>query len=337
MYMVSHFYAQIFEAGKMFKMPRWSARNPLGIIALFISLIYGMSALLLGTSVGDLQKDNEDLLVYFVVVFPVMVLIVFGWLVSRHHKKLYGPGDFQSDQGFLDANAYSNPASLGERLGREIEEEIGDRIENNEDVEGGEEVENDEKMRTDIPPVGRIEDDNVDEQKNSSNKQTVNYVNKSRNQLIREAYVAETLVFQDLQNVLNGSVKREVAVPIKGGLKLFARVDGIVESKNEITIVDVRYVRMESTSVERRVRESVNNLIEYGDYLGSECGSEKKVQYLCVVVLGADAENLSDNRMTNMRKLAIRRGVEVKYYTLSYLLNKYGLPSDSFSNSDMCG
>ena len=36
-----------------------AARNPLGIIALFISLIYGMSALLLGTSVDSL--DGFDL------------------------------------------------------------------------------------------------------------------------------------------------------------------------------------------------------------------------------------------------------------------------------------
>ena len=43
------------------KFPNWSARNPLGIIALFISLIYGMSALLLGTSVDSLAMFNQTL------------------------------------------------------------------------------------------------------------------------------------------------------------------------------------------------------------------------------------------------------------------------------------
>ena len=76
-----------------FKLPSWSARNPLGIIALFISLIYGMSAVLLGTSVKNLSSANQTILVYFIVVFPFVVLGVFGWLVSRHHTKLYGPAD----------------------------------------------------------------------------------------------------------------------------------------------------------------------------------------------------------------------------------------------------
>src|SRR5262245_17829050 len=86
-----------------FKLPTWSARNPLGIIALFISLIYGMSALLLGTSVSSLLPANQTVLVYFIVVFPFVVLSVFGWLVSRHHTKLYGPADYRTDKGFLDA------------------------------------------------------------------------------------------------------------------------------------------------------------------------------------------------------------------------------------------
>jgi hypothetical protein len=69
-----------------FKLPSWSARNPLGIIALFISLIYGMSALLLGTSAKNLSLENQTKLVYFIVGFPFVVLSVFGWLVSRHHR-----------------------------------------------------------------------------------------------------------------------------------------------------------------------------------------------------------------------------------------------------------
>ena len=77
-----------------FSLPKWGARNPLGIVALFISLIYGMSALLLGFSITHLSANNQTILVLFVVSFPFVVLAVFGWLVSRHHMKLYGPSDY---------------------------------------------------------------------------------------------------------------------------------------------------------------------------------------------------------------------------------------------------
>ncbi|MEJ8827105.1 hypothetical protein WKW80_34815 [Variovorax humicola] len=75
------------------------ARNPLGIIALFIVLIYGVAALTLGIS--SLEPDERRPMVWFLVLFPVLVLLTFGWLVSCHHEKLYGPGDYKSDESFL--------------------------------------------------------------------------------------------------------------------------------------------------------------------------------------------------------------------------------------------
>ena len=76
------------------------ARNPLGIIALFIVLIYGFASLVVGFS-QNLQPDERLPIVWFLVLFPVIVLVVFGWLVSSHHEKLYAPKDFSSDEAFV--------------------------------------------------------------------------------------------------------------------------------------------------------------------------------------------------------------------------------------------
>lgn len=78
------------------------AKNPLGIIALFIVLIYGFAALLLGMTADTLTDDMKLPLVWFLVVFPVMVLCVFTWLVAKHHAKLYGPGDFVDQKDFVE-------------------------------------------------------------------------------------------------------------------------------------------------------------------------------------------------------------------------------------------
>lgn len=76
------------------------ARNPLGIIALFIVLVYGFAALV--TTLNDSFTPEERLpLIYFLVIFPVLVLGVFAWLVSGHSNKLFAPSDFKNEDNYV--------------------------------------------------------------------------------------------------------------------------------------------------------------------------------------------------------------------------------------------
>ncbi len=76
------------------------ARNPLGIIALFIVLVYALAALV--TAFGNSLAVNERLpLIWFLVLFPVLVLMVFSWLVSRHSGKLFAPSDFKNEDNYV--------------------------------------------------------------------------------------------------------------------------------------------------------------------------------------------------------------------------------------------
>lgn len=76
------------------------AKNPLGIIALFIVLIYGFACLVVGAS-DNLVPEERQPIIWFMVGFPLIVLFVFGWLVRNHHKKLYAPSDFKDESHFL--------------------------------------------------------------------------------------------------------------------------------------------------------------------------------------------------------------------------------------------
>ncbi|MBF0269294.1 MAG: hypothetical protein HQL44_11955 [Alphaproteobacteria bacterium] len=78
------------------------AKNPLGIIALFIVLIYGFACLVVGAS-SYLQAAERMPIIWFMVLFPAVVLGVFAWLVSTHHRKLYAPSDFKNEAHFLEA------------------------------------------------------------------------------------------------------------------------------------------------------------------------------------------------------------------------------------------
>lgn len=76
------------------------ARNPLGIIALFIVLVYGFAALLTGFSASFTHEERLPL-IYFLVTFPILVLIVFAWLVSSHSSKLFAPADFKNEENYF--------------------------------------------------------------------------------------------------------------------------------------------------------------------------------------------------------------------------------------------
>ena len=79
---------------------RGLSQNPLGIIALFIVLVYGFASLVVGLGNG-LDASSRTPLIWFMVLFPTLVLIVFAWLVSQHHDKLYSPGDYGAGEFLL--------------------------------------------------------------------------------------------------------------------------------------------------------------------------------------------------------------------------------------------
>jgi hypothetical protein len=99
------------------------ARNPLGIVALFISLIYGFASLLLGASADKLESLERWPLLLFVVFFPFAVLYVFYKLVTEHHGKLYSPGDYKDDDSFLKT---LSPEEREKKLEDDAREATGD-------------------------------------------------------------------------------------------------------------------------------------------------------------------------------------------------------------------
>ncbi|MDP6967550.1 MAG: response regulator [Gammaproteobacteria bacterium] len=74
-------------------------KSPLGVIALFIVLVYGFASLVV--AFGQNLTNYIAPLVCFMVFFPVIVFCGFVWLVAKHHSKLYGPSDFKDEDNFL--------------------------------------------------------------------------------------------------------------------------------------------------------------------------------------------------------------------------------------------
>src|SRR5258708_10745345 len=76
------------------------ARNPLGIIALFLVLVYSFACLVIFAS--TLSAGERTPLIYFLIGFPILVLAVFTWLVINHSTKLFGPGDYRNEAYYFE-------------------------------------------------------------------------------------------------------------------------------------------------------------------------------------------------------------------------------------------
>ncbi|MBO6606253.1 response regulator [Psychroserpens sp.] len=103
-------------------------KSPLGIIALFIVLVYGFASLVV--SFGQNIGENAIPLIYFLVVFPVIVFFGFLWLVANHHKKLYGPSDFKDEDNFVKvqmSTAMSLAAASAKQPNDELNPELSDK------------------------------------------------------------------------------------------------------------------------------------------------------------------------------------------------------------------
>ena len=110
------------ETGKFAESALGFTKSPLGIIALFIVLVYGFASLVVGLGSG--LSENVIPLIYFMVLFPVLVFIGFLWLVAKHHNKLYGPSDFKNEDNFIKAQM-ATAASLAAASAKQPENSAG--------------------------------------------------------------------------------------------------------------------------------------------------------------------------------------------------------------------
>lgn len=203
------------------------SRNPLGIIALFIVLVYGIAALILGVSSANLQPNEKLPIIWFLVVFPIIVLFAFYRLVAHHHVKLYAPLDYQDKEGFFRA---LTPYEQRKRLEEEIE-----NIEDESKVEVETQVSSDKKATMEV-------EDSV--------LKTIS---------TRHSYVlAEELAFRQIENDFGVSIHRQVAVGRDYG------IDGIFLRNGKPIAIEIKYVRqpMHLRYIAKREAERFSKIIE---------------------------------------------------------------------------
>lgn len=85
----------------MYETAKSLARNPLGIIALFIVLVYAVASIVISLAKAEFYQNPFHPAVLFLAIFPLIVLGVFAYLVARHHRNLYAPQDYKDEGHFF--------------------------------------------------------------------------------------------------------------------------------------------------------------------------------------------------------------------------------------------
>ena len=178
-------------------------KNPIGIIALFISMIYAFANLLLGVTASSLTPNERYPLIIFIIIFPIIVLTVFYLLVSRHHGKLYAPGDYQDDRSFLRT---LSPEERELKLATEAEEALPTTI------------------PVEATPIVKAETQRSNTQK----------MDDIRNE-IRQI---ESSVIAKFENELNLRAEHQVAVGETG-----ASFDALFQTGEKLTFLEVKSIR----------------------------------------------------------------------------------------------
>jgi hypothetical protein len=270
-------------------------KNPLGIIALFVSLIYGFACLVLSTSISNLHGVNERLpLIWFIIAFPLIILIAFIFLVVKHHEKLYSPSDYRADEAFIQTIGKDK---IKERQLKEVKEleqaEIKENIVEEEHVKYG--IDDSEKQ---IQTTG------------------ARTTKESEEQLLAIYKNSELWATKELSLKYNVLFKNNVSVSVQSR-KIELDAYGLSDKGN--FIAEIKY--WESNKYDANLRLGIQIFLSQREYLESAFGKTKEFKLIVVFVF----DNLKDVNKSNLFEFvkSIYNDAEVEFYDYAELRTKY--------------
>jgi hypothetical protein len=262
------------------------ARNPLGIVALFIVLIYAMASMVLLQA--KLEVGERQPLIWFLVLFPAVVLGTFAWLVARHHTKLYGPGDFRNEENFVFA---LSPTARREKLEREVAETVAQ---------------------------GRPSTESASPE-SSEGTVAARRATPERRNLLGRHFLAEELVIRKLETEWKVPIQRQVGVADTG-------MDGVAVRGDEVVLVEVKATRSESSARNAVVQAARQASRAFDSVIARR--RRVRLVIALALDYSKNPEALTAELNAVLRKEGFPENVECRVFCMSGLAAEFGVPFD---------
>lgn len=222
-------------------------KNPLGIIGLFISLIYGFGSIVVTFS-EDLIAEEITPLIWFLVLFPVLVLLAFVYLVVFHHKKLYGPGDYKDEKNFV----VTHLPEAYQRIKMAEELELSE--------EQDEEEEPAQRSKSIASGYGTRSFDATEANDSNSEQSLLKGVQTSVQEFQQEYRAAENSLFTQLENEYGAALQKRVMLSFGNNTPIVS--DAYLETDNELHFIMVKYPQfgLIGNSFKRQAERFIRNI-----------------------------------------------------------------------------
>ena len=198
-----------------------TVKNPLTVISIFAGL-----AEVAGTVVLPFVAEvNQLTYIWFLMLFPVLLVLLFFATLNFNPRVLYAPSDFEDEKNYMDL---FRPSSTVERL-----EKLEDEISQEESMDK-EDRKPDECGREPIEVV-------------STKERLISLMQRD----VRSRYMmAENLIIDRLASEFKRPAKRDIALRNRFGSQLF---DAVFEDRNELVLVEIKV--FSERTYPRRMRE----------------------------------------------------------------------------------
>lgn len=184
-------------------------RNPLTIIAIFAGL-----AEISGTGILPfIIEVNQTTYIWFLMIFPVLLVVLFFITLNFNPKVLYSPSDFRDEANYMKT---LQPSTTAEKI-RKIEEEVAEESE----------LEKPLSLEAHFEPQVKVV------------KSQTEIVELMKTDPRMRYQLAESLIIDRLTRELNMQPQRDLYHRNKFGGFMF---DAVFQRPDGITIVEVKYL-----------------------------------------------------------------------------------------------
>ncbi|WP_193216547.1 MULTISPECIES: hypothetical protein [unclassified Pseudoalteromonas] len=281
-------------------------KNPLSVIAIFAGI-----AEISGTMVlPHINPANQALFIWFLMLFPFTLVILFFITLNWNYKVLYAPSDFKDENNFVNLQQ----ASTSEVL-LKIEDELIHLA--------------NESVSIDIERTqedNRVQDHFTDTIHSLDNQLTYNTISSKadralqsdilkriNNQRMKEARLLEKQLITKVQNDFNSIIQRDIKIESQNSKFIF---DGVIQNGQMLTVFEVKRINLNTFN-----GSYLNRLMDNYKTFYAGLTENQQSTFSMIFIVATDDDMIEVNERIDKLFSIIDFKLEVKTYSIDSLIN----------------